>query len=114
MADPVQLKTLTDGTAHYSFRTNLDGVDYLFELDWSQREQRWYLTLRTVTGALLAGRTKVVSNWPMWRYYHHREGMPAGELMALNTTNDDSPPGLFELGIGARCTLTYLPVGSLS
>jgi hypothetical protein len=113
MTDVLKLQTETNGTAHYSFRTTLDGVDYQLELDWSSREERWYLSVLSAEGQLLSGRTKVLSNWPMLRYYHHRVGVPAGELIAVNTGSNDAPPGLYELGIGARCELTYFPLGTL-
>lgn len=114
MSDLPKIKTLFDGTAHYTFRSNLDGVDYEFRLDWSERESRWYLSLYTAEGSLLCSQVKILSNWPMLRYYHHREGMPAGELIASNTTLDQTPPGLRELGVDKRCTLVYIPRGSFA
>jgi hypothetical protein len=116
MADPIlQFKTLTDGTDHYTFRTNLEGIDYQIRLDWSTRESRWYMSLYSATEELLCGQIKVLTNWPMLRYYHHREGMPTGEIIAASLqTDDDSPPGLYELGVGKRCTLSYFVQGSLT
>jgi len=110
----LQLKTLSDGTAHYSFKTTLDGSDYQIDLDWNSRESRWYLGLRTAEGDLLCSNIKVVPNWPFFRYYHYREGMPEGELMATTLTADTTPPGLYELGVDRRCTLVYFPPGSIA
>lgn len=110
----LQIKTLTDGSAHYTFRTNLDGIDYQFGLDWSEREARWYLSIRTAEGDLLCSNVKILANWPMLRYFHYRTGMPEGELMAVTLTHDTTPPDLYELGVGKRCTLTYFPVGSVT
>lgn len=108
MAQIYTLDTKTDGTAHYTFRTTLDGSDYLFELDWSTREERWYLSLYDVTGALLCGRVKLVPNWPLLRYVHHRSGMPSGELAVVTSSERKQPPGLYELGPDARCELVYI------
>lgn len=115
MANPIlQFKTLTDGTEHYSFRTNIEGVDYQIRLDWSTREARWYMSLYSAAEELLCGRTKVFTNWPMLRYYHHREGVPSGEIIAASLQEDtDAPPGLYELGVGKRCTLSYFTEGAL-
>jgi hypothetical protein len=110
----VKIPTLLDGTAHYSLRTTLDGIDYEVHLDWSSRESRWYFSLYTAEGDLLCGQTKVFANHPVLRYYKHRPGMPPGDILAVTTLADDTPPGLYELGIGARCELTYLPAGSLA
>ena len=109
----LKLKTLNDGTAHYSFRTNLDGIDYQFNFDWFEREDRWYMAISTTEGQVLCSNVKVLANWPMLRYYHGRENMPAGELMAITHTNDRTPPGLYDLGVGRRCVLTYFPKGSV-
>ena len=110
----LQIKTLTDGTTHYTLRTNLDGVDYQFAFDWSEREERWYLGLYTAAGDLLCSNVKILTNWPMLSFYHYREGMPAGELMAVSLSQDSSPPGMFDLGLGRRCELTYYPKGSVA
>lgn len=109
----IQIPTLSDGTAYYSLRTNLDGVDYQLDFRWSTREGRWYLTLRDTQGNLLCGEIKVLANWPMLRWYHDREGVPAGELVAICLQPSVIPPGLTELGIGLRTTLYYIPAGTV-
>lgn len=109
MTDIVQLKTYSDGTAHYTFRTTLDGVDYQFRLDWNTRAKRWYISIYSTDDKLLLGNKLLLANWPILRHYHHIEGLPSGELMALALQDDPSPPGLYELGTDRRCTLTYYP-----
>lgn len=104
------LPTLYDGTAFYRQKTTLDGVDYNLEFQWSTREERWYLTVYDSSFVLLAGPIKVLTNWPMFQYYHDRAGFPPGELIATSVSPDDSPPGFYDLGIGRRVTLTYLGV----
>ena len=37
-----------------------------------------------------------------------RNGVPVGELIAVSTSGDKTPPGLTELGDGQRVQLTYL------
>jgi hypothetical protein len=107
----LQIPTLFDRTPFYSQRTTLDGTDYNLEFAWSVRESRWYLTLRDSLGGLLVGSQKILADWPMLQYYHHRAGMPTGELMAVCVQPNKAPPGLEELGIGQRCVLCYLPSG---
>lgn len=112
MAEVLIIPTLTDGTAFYSLRTTLDGLDYQLELDWSSREERWYLSLKDSLGALLMGSTKLVCDIPFLRYRRHVDGTPPGELMVVTESQDNSPPGFFELGDGARCQLVYFEVGT--
>ena len=114
MSDTVQLKTYSDGTAHYTFRTTLDGTDYQIRLDWNTRVSRWFLSICAADDKLLLSNKLVLANWPMLRHYHHVEGLPAGELVAFTMQDDPAPPGLYELGTDRRCTLTYFPAGKLS
>jgi len=107
----VLIPTLSDGSTYYATRVNLDGTDYDFSFSWSTREQRWYLDLYDAAlGVLLVAHMKLVTSWPIWRYYHHVEDMPTGELYVLTRTADDSAPGLNDLGDGLRCELTYYPL----
>jgi hypothetical protein len=105
--DSFTIPTLTDGTTYYSLRTTLDGLDYQLDLDWSPREDRWYLTLRDSQGELLMGATKLVQNIPLLRYRRHIAGTPAGELVVSTLGTDDSPPTRLELGPDGRCQLCY-------
>jgi len=107
----VIIPTLSDGTAFYTQRTNLDGVDFQLDFRWSTREGRWYLRLLDTLGNTLVGPMKLVVNWPIMRYFHGRDGVPTGEfwVMTLGASND--PPGLTELGEGLRCQLEYIPAG---
>jgi hypothetical protein len=109
MSNPVYIPTLYDETPYYTQRTTLDGVDYQLQFQWSARESRWYVSLLTTAGALICGPLKVLTNWPLLRWYKQREGCPAGELLAMSLSQDSSPPGLTDFGIGRRCSLVYVP-----
>jgi hypothetical protein len=104
--------TLSDGTPYYSQRTNLDGVDYQLDFQWSTRESRWYLSLRDTSGDLLAGPAKINTNWLIFHRRYRRPGMPTGEIWCLSLGSSTDPPGLDELGAGRRCELTYYPEGT--
>ena len=103
------LPTLNDGTSFYTFRTTLDGADYNFEMQWSTRESRWYVSIFDSQGLLLLGSKKLLSNWPLLRFYHYR-ALPKGELLVVSSQSND-PPGFDELAFGARCQLCYFPDG---
>jgi len=106
------IPTISDGTPYYTQRTNLDGVDYQLDFQWSTREERWYLSIRDTLGSLLAGPSKLVVNWPVFHRRTQREGMPAGEIWCMTLGSDLTPPGLTDLGAGLRCELTYFPAGT--
>jgi hypothetical protein len=107
-----RIATRTDGTAFYTLRTTLDGLDYQLEFSWSTREERWYLTIKDSQGDLLMGATKLVCNVPLLRYRRHIEGTPAGELAVTTTSTDYTPPGFYELGAEGRCQLVYFEGGA--
>jgi hypothetical protein len=107
MTDTLVIPTLVGGTSFYSLRTTLSGADYQLEFDWSSREERWYVTTRDSLGDLLIGAKKLVVGVDIFRYYHHRAGVPVGDLAVVTSGLDRSPPGYFELGPEARCQLVY-------
>jgi hypothetical protein len=108
----VIIPTLSDGTAFYSQRVNLDGTDFQLDFRWSTREARWYLRLLNTTGDVLVGPMKLVVNWPLLHYYHGREGVPTGEIWCMTVGASTDPPGISELGEGLRCQLEYIPLGA--
>lgn len=106
------IPTIYDGTPYYNQRTNLDGVDFQLDFQWSVREARWYLSIRDTLGELLAGPSKLFVNWPVFYRRGQRSGMPAGEIWCMSLGPSDDPPGLNELGQGRRCDLNYFSAGT--
>ena len=106
------IPTLFDGTAFYSQRVNLDGVDFTLDFRWGTRENRWYMRLLDTLGNTLIGPMKLVVNWPLMHYYHGRAGVPSGEFWCMTSGASNAPPGLTEMGEGLRCTLEYIPEGT--
>lgn len=95
------------GEPYYSQRTRLDGREYNLHFAWNQREERWYLSLHDETDAPLVSSIKLVTNWPLLRFWRFDPRVPPGELMVVDLTGNDEPPGIDELGVGMRCELTY-------
>lgn len=97
----------TGADPDYTQRTKLDGREYTLRFLWNPTSERWTLTLYDVDDTHLC-ELKLVCNIPLLRAYHYDPRIPAGELVVVSEQVDDvSPPGLDELGIGKRCTLTY-------
>jgi hypothetical protein len=89
---------LAPGVPSYRQRTILDGVEYVLELLFSQREGRWYLSIRDATGAPLALAIKLVANWPLLYRFRSVVGLPPGELVAADVRPVPVDPTLAELG----------------
>lgn len=94
----------------------LDGTDYILRVRYSQREDRFYLSLYSADEVPITLGVKVVCYFPLVR--NNPEGAPPGRFYAIsNEAADDSPPGLDELGTkasGARVQLLYIPAAELT
>lgn len=103
---PVVIPVLP-GRALTRQRLTLDGVTYTLELAWNQSEGSWHVSLFDSETAPIAVGLRVVTNWPLWRFYKYDSRMPPGELFAQDLTGDGSPPGFDDFGEGKRVELTY-------
>lgn len=92
---------------YYTTLARLDDKDYTFEFWYSTRTERYYLHLYDSEAKPLVLGLKLVCNLQLLKYYHHRDGMPTGELVVTCSTPNPTPPKLGELGEGLRCELTY-------
>ncbi len=99
------IPTLPD--PYYTTRARLDDRDYTFEFWYSTRSGRYYLNLLDAEETPLVCGLKLVCNVPLLRFHHHKDGVPAGELIVTCATLDVTPPSLGELGEGLRCELSY-------
>lgn len=99
----------------FTQETTLDGVRYLLDFRYSQRERVFYLAiaLASAPDEILAGGIKIVCNFPLLKYRADVR-LPPGLLAAVAETTNDAPPDLGELGEGRRVVLTYVPVGELA
>jgi len=96
----------TQAVPFYEITVPLQGQSYKFEFRYNQREGRWYFSM-SLNGDDLVSGVKVVCRVNLL-YRAADTRLPPGVLMALSQEGgDSSPPGLEELGVGRRVTLTY-------
>ena len=97
------IPTLED-TEHYTERVELDGV--LFELTfmWNTRELAWFLSVADADSVALASGVKIVVDYPLFRSVSNAD-MPAGTMLAVDTSGAGLDPGLTDLG--GRVLLMY-------
>jgi hypothetical protein len=110
MSEPLILPTQSDGSKHYSQRTTLDGRDFNLLFQYNDRQATWRLSVLDEEGSPIASGRRIVCNINLFRFIGHNPLAPPGELYAIDTTDDDSPPGVDELGIGKRVQLLYFPL----
>lgn len=99
-----ELPTRTD-LARYSFDVDLDDVTFTFSFEWNDRDQGWYMSVFTVEGTPLLQGRRVVLNYGLCTIYKN-SGLPAGLIMAVDSSGTDSEPGFGDLG--ERVKLVYL------
>lgn len=92
---------------NYRQTTFFEGTAYVLEFSYNQRELVWYLSVSDPDGTPLANGMKVMANIGLLGSRTDVR-LPPGEIVAVTTSADDSPPDIGELGDGLRCTLIYL------
>lgn len=96
--------------AHQSFGVLLDGVDLTLDVRWNARAGAWILAVSDADGVILAGR-RITSGASLFgRVVSSR--LPGGDLMAVDTSGDDTDPGAGELG--QRVELVYLTAADVA
>jgi hypothetical protein len=93
-------------------RVTLDRREYVLDLRWSMREERWYLDVRDAAGSLLVGSIKIVTAWPLLRRFRAVVGLPPGDIIVLDGRAGSPDPGLADLGSVAE--LIYLDAAELA
>jgi hypothetical protein len=104
------VQTLADGTGHYRQSTPLDGQVFVLHFNFNTRDGNWYLSVHDSEDTPIRGAVgrKLVVNYPVLQRCYVDE-RPAGELLVVS--EDDTDPGLFDLGNGT--ILSYVPVADV-
>lgn len=99
--------SLFPDTPLYTMRVSMNGVDYTLRFDYSQREDRWYLSLYAIDGSLIRSGVKIVPSVPgVLRLFRHDARTPKGLLMFADPTSTEAEaPGFSALG--RRVILLY-------
>ncbi len=93
-------------SALYEFRTTIENDEYLITIDYSQREDRYYMSLALGDGSVLVRYWKLVPGIPLGPRVADRR-MPGGAFVVFTNSQDKSAPGFGELGEDRRCQLLY-------
>lgn len=99
----LEIPTRTDGTPHYTQRTSLEGVDYVFTFRYGTRREAWTFDLETLDGVrIVTGQLVLCAGQDLLRRSPVAE-KPPGILWAMNMQSPPDGgtfalPGLFDLG----------------
>ena len=84
----------------------LDGVRYRLKVYYSFRQAIWMFDLMTDRGSDLLLGVKIVPEWGLIARFQIK-GLPPGEILAIDTSGNDLPPGREEFGLKRRVRLYY-------
>lgn len=98
----LQIIRLFPDEPRYTMTVILSGRPYILDFDYSQRADRWFLTVSDSAG-IIQSRMKVRPNHPIMRKTVDAR-KPEGVILFLDATGGPAP-GLYELG--RRVTLWY-------
>jgi hypothetical protein len=85
----------------------LEGVPYVMQFDFNQRAYSWYMSIADSNGVDIYNGVKLVTGFSLLAKCKDPRA-PPGALFVFSNTSDASPPGLYELIQGGRCTLYYV------
>lgn len=106
---PLEIPLPVD-TPLFTMSVILDGQSYNLQLDYCEREFRWYLSILTIDGIRLASGIKVIADWPLLRQAVD-ERLPPGILMSADVSGSGGESPEFA-DLGRRVKLWYYPKGS--
>ena len=98
--------------AIFQFSIELDGLTYGMLFRWNERSGQWALDLLDGEGNALVTGIRCVINVPLLANYHGRDGVPAGELLFVDTSGQDVDADFEDLG--RRVLLYYASEGELA
>jgi hypothetical protein len=88
--------------------TTLEGSTFQLTFTYNQRCNCMYLSVADLEGNDIYDGVKIICNSLLLRKCADKDNAPAGEFWCLDTSGTNVPPGLGELGPGARCILCYI------
>lgn len=101
------------GASSYTTRITLDGVSYGLELNWNGRAGAWYLSLYDTAGNPLLLSRKLATNFPILKRFRFIDGLPPGEIIAVDPSYTLDYAGYTELGELRGVTLYYVEASEI-
>jgi hypothetical protein len=88
---------LTPSLLRYQTRQQVDGVELIYDLQWRERVQSWYLSVLLPNETPIITGRRIVSNWsPLLRFVS--SSLPDGLYLVVRQGDSDQDPGRDELG----------------
>ncbi len=111
---------ITRGVENQEFQVQLDGVEYIIRLLWQDRDESWYFELSDALGTPIWMGQRIATGVPLL-FQCVNPLRPPGELITIDTADEDKDPGLDDFGddgeegnTPARIQMIYLEADDLA
>ncbi len=94
----------------YSIRVELDAVRFELHFEWNDRAAAWFLDIYDADAVRLVSSIRIVVAYPLLERFSDAR-LPAGILMAADTTKADLDP--LREDLGDRVQLIYTPLADI-
>ena len=82
---------------NYEFKTQLDGVKYIFAFRYNARAGRWIMDIKSSSDAMLLAGIPLVAGVDLLARFQ-RADIPGGNLFLVNLESEYSECGRYDLG----------------
>lgn len=106
----IEVLTLDSEHENYEASFQLDGETFGLRARYNNRVDSWFLTLIDADGSIIVGSRRVTVGNLLFPWLVGRN-RPAGQLLAIDTEDEDGDPGRHDLG--SRVLVMYADADEL-
>lgn len=96
---------LPEGKPYFTIRVTLDDREFTLQFKWTQRSEKWYVSIADADDSQVLAPVKLVADWPI-NLWAVSDDSPPGWLLWQDGTGQGLDPHLDDLA--TRGTLIYL------
>jgi len=96
-------------SASYTFKVDIEGSTYGFELAYNSRSDRWSMTILNVDGNIILAGISLLANRDLIGRFRNLD-LPPGRFVCQDTQGENLSPGRDDLG--GRVKLLYVESGT--
>lgn len=98
--------------SHFEFKAVVEGINLGFEFKWNDRDELWRMSFFDGSAQPIRYGVPVVLGRPFFGRNLAPMGLPAGVWQAIDTSGNDAPPTIDDLG--TRVIVVFTPLSELT
>lgn len=104
----ISLPCYSSSSSKFLYSIELEGTMYTLHFSWSERESYWYMDIYDETDeTLILGHIKLVPEYLLLTQYRATDGLPEGDFIYHDVTEDLTTEDLSYEAWGDRYVLLY-------